>query len=121
MTGVINGRLEEGHGEALFDLGLEDNGDSMNFEKKDWDSALARLQHVTNSLGADYRILTTKNVGGDTDVEVNPKEKACSGKLMIRRRPHSVDNVIETRIAVVGNGAWAIILFMNLFSNTHHS
>lgn len=104
LTGVVNGRLEESHGEALFDLGLEDNGDLMNFNKEDWDFALARLQQVTNTVGADYRILMTKNVGGDAEVDVNPKEKACSGKLMIRRRPNSVDHVIETRIAVVGNG-----------------
>jgi len=103
LTGFVNGRLEEGHGEALFDLGLEDNGDSMNFDKNDWDFALSRLHSVTESLGADYRILMTKNVGGDDEVDVSPKEKACSGKLMIRRRPNSVDNVIETRIAVVGN------------------
>lgn len=99
----MNGRLEEGHGEAMFDLGLEDNGDSMAFDKSDWDFALARLHSVTESLGADYRVLMTKNVGGDTEVDVNPKDKACSGKLIIRRRPHSVDHVIETRIAVVGN------------------
>ena len=104
LTGVINGRLEEGHGEAMFDLGLEDNGDSMNFDKNDWDFALARLQAVTNTIGADYRILMTKNVGGQEEVDVNPKEKACTGKLIIRRRPNSVDHVIETRIAVVGNG-----------------
>ncbi|KAH0261068.1 GTP-binding protein 1, partial [Aureobasidium melanogenum] len=103
LTGFVNGRLEEGHGEAMFDLGLEDNGDSMNFDKNDWDFALARLHTVTESLGADYQILMTKNVGGDNEVDVSPKEKACSGKLMIRRRPNSVDNVIETRIAVVGN------------------
>ena len=75
----------------------------MNFDKNDWDFALSRLHSVTESLGADYRILMTKNVGGDDEVDVSPKEKACSGKLMIRRRPNSVDNVIETRIAVVGN------------------
>jgi hypothetical protein len=103
LTGFVNGRLEEGHGEAMFDLGLEDNGDSMNFDKSDWDFALARLHSVTESLGADYRVLMTKNVGGDDEVEVSPKEKACTGKLMIRRRPNSVDDVIETRIAVVGN------------------
>ncbi|KAJ9618885.1 hypothetical protein H2203_008701 [Taxawa tesnikishii (nom. ined.)] len=34
LTGVINGRLEEGHGEALFDLGLEDSGDPMGFTKR---------------------------------------------------------------------------------------
>ncbi|GAB7356593.1 hypothetical protein MBLNU459_g7321t1 [Dothideomycetes sp. NU459] len=103
LTGVINGRLEEGRGELLFDIGLEDSGDTMGFTKEDWDFALARLQHVLNSIGADYKLLMTKNVGGDVEVEVNAKEKAASGKAIIRRRPQSVDDVIETRIAVVGN------------------
>jgi GTPase len=87
----------------MFDLGLEDNGDSMNFDKPDWHAALARLHTVTDSIRADFCILMTKNVAPDTDVPATPKEKACSGKLLIRRRPDSVDNVIETRIAVVGN------------------
>lgn len=107
LTGVINGRLEEGHGEVLFDLGLEDSGDAMGFTKEDWDFALARVQQVLNTIGADYKFLMTKNVGGDVEVEVNAKEKAASGKMIIRRRPHSVDDVIETRIAVVGNGTLA--------------
>lgn len=104
LTGVVNGRLEEGHGECLFDLGIEDNGDSMAFTREDWDFALARLAHAVHSLNADYRILMTRNVGGDAEVETNPKETALSGKMILRRRPSSVDDVIETRIAVVGNG-----------------
>jgi len=104
LTGVLNGRLEEANGEILFDLGIEDNGDSMAFTKEDWDFAYDRIQHVTNSIGADIRMLMTKNVGGD--VEVEHKEKVVTGKMMIRRRPQNVDDVIETRIAVVGNGAF---------------
>jgi len=103
LTGHVNGRLEEGHGECLFDLGLEDNGDSMAFTREDWDFALARLRQAVHSLNADCTILMTRNVGGDAEVEVNPKESALSGKLIMRRRPSSVDDVIETRIAVVGN------------------
>lgn len=106
LSGIINGRLEEANGEVLFDLGLEDNGDTMAFTKEDWDFAYDRIQHVTNAIAADIKMLMTKNVGGDVEVDnLNPKEKAVSGKMMIRRRPQSVDDVIETRIAVVGNGA----------------
>ena len=105
LTGLLNGRLEEGHGEFLFDLGLEDNGDSMGFTKLDWDFALARLQQAVGSLSADCKLLLTRNVGGELEVEnVSAQETAVSGKMIVRRRPHSVDDVIETRIAVVGNG-----------------
>lgn len=101
----INGRLTEGHGEALFDLGFEDSGESMNLTKGDWDFALARLQQAADSVRADCKILMTRNVGGGEDVgPTSSKDKAVSGKLMIRRRPEQIDDVIETRIAVVGNG-----------------
>ncbi|KAF1835578.1 GTP-binding protein 1 [Decorospora gaudefroyi] len=100
----IKERLAEGHGEALFDVGLQDNGDSMGFTKENWDFALARIRTVGEQIKADYKLLMTRNVGGD--VEVGPrdaKDTAYSGKMILRRRPESVDDVIETRIAVVGN------------------
>ncbi|KAH8724071.1 P-loop containing nucleoside triphosphate hydrolase protein [Phaeosphaeriaceae sp. PMI808] len=100
----IKERLVEGHGEALFDVGLENNGESMGFSKEDWDFALGRIEAACEQLGADYKLLMTRNVGGD--VEVGPrdaKEIGASGNLILRQRPESVDDVIETRIAVVGN------------------
>jgi hypothetical protein len=109
LTDHVQARLVEGHGEALFDLGLEDNGDSMGFTKEEWDVALKRLEGVVEELKADMKLLITRNVGvvGENEIEVgslNAKEKGASGKLILRKRPESVDDVIETRIAVVGNG-----------------
>lgn len=102
----VKGRLNEGHGEALFDVGLEDSGDSMSFSKEDWEVALKRLEAACEIIKADYKLLMTRNVG-EGDLEVGPrdaKDTGASGKLILRRRPETVDDVIETRIAVVGNG-----------------
>ncbi|KAF2000863.1 hypothetical protein P154DRAFT_563028 [Amniculicola lignicola CBS 123094] len=100
----VRGRLDEGHGETLFDLGLEDSGESMNFSEEEWAGALARLTDACEVVKADYKMLMTRNVGGDVEVgPVNAKEKGLCGKMILRRRPESVDDVIETRIAVVGN------------------
>jgi GTPase len=105
----IDGRLEEGHGEFVFDLGLEDNGDPMGFTKENWDFALKRAEEVANKSGADIRVLITRNVGGDLETDApaeangHSKESACSGKVLIRSRPTDISSVIETRIAVVGN------------------
>jgi GTPase len=109
LSDYVQARLVEGHGEALFDLGLEDNGDSMGFTKEEWDIALKRLEDVVEELKADMKLLMTRNVGvvGEGEIEVGPlnaKEKGACGKLILRKRPESVDDVIETRIAVVGNG-----------------
>lgn len=104
LANHVNARLLEGHGEALFDLGLENNGDSMGFSKDNWDYALARLEKAAADVNADCSLLMTRNVGGDVDVgPANPKDTSLSGKLIIRHKPESVDDVIETRIAVVGN------------------
>jgi GTPase len=102
---IIEGRILEGHGECLFDLGLEDNGDSQALSEKEWEAALARLQGVLKTIEADWKILMTKNVP-DSTVDVgneNRREPGCVGKMMIRRQPKSIDDTIETRIAVVGN------------------
>jgi GTPase len=101
----IKERLAEGHGECLFDVGQEDSGDSMGFTKENWEFALERIRTVGEQIKADYKLLMTRNVGGE--VEVGPrdaKDTGYSGRMILRRRPESVDDVIETRIAVVGNG-----------------
>jgi GTPase len=103
LTGLLQARLDAGHGETLFDLGLEDNGDSMAFNKPQWDTALARVVDASHSLKSDVRILLTYNVGGSVEAAKNPKDDACHGKLLIRQTPESPEDVIETRIAVVGN------------------
>jgi GTPase len=102
---IIEGRLLSGHGECLFDVGLEDNGDSQALSQAEWEAALARLQGVLKTLEADWKILMTKNVP-DSPVDVgneNKREPGCVGKMMIRRQPKSIDDTIETRVAVVGN------------------
>ena len=105
LTNLLQSRICEGHGETLFDLGQEDNGESMVFSKEQWDFALDRVRRAAEVLKADCRILMTRNVGGPEEAEsVNEKEKGAMGKIMIRQRPETVEDVIETRIAVVGNG-----------------
>ncbi|KAK6433797.1 hypothetical protein LTR95_010026 [Oleoguttula sp. CCFEE 5521] len=105
LRSLIEARLDEGHGECLFDVGLEDSGDSQNLSETEWDAALARIRTLLDLLKADWKILMTKNVPGSTvDVGNETKrEKGCVGKVMIRRRPRDLDDTIETRIAVVGN------------------
>lgn len=105
LQSLLESRLDEGHGECLFDVGLEDNGDSQGLTETEWEAALARLHQVLEVLKADWKILMTKNVE-KSQVDVGnelKRETGCVGKLMVRRRPENVDDTIETRIAVVGN------------------
>lgn len=107
LSEIIEERLLEGHGEAVFDLGFENNGNSMRLTRQEWDLALARLVDISKKSHADCDVLLTKGVGGEAEAEStsNGKEvKDCTGKILIRQTPASVEDVIETRIAVVGNG-----------------
>ena len=102
---VLQKRMLEGNGETLFDLGQQDHGESMSFSKEQWDVALDRIRRAAKTLEADCQILMTRNVDGSSDVDpINEKDKSCSGKIMIRQEPKTPEDVIETRIAVVGNG-----------------
>jgi GTPase len=104
LQALLQNRLDEGHGETLFDLGLEDNGESMAFDLDQWNTALARLCEAAKKLRADVRVLLTHNVGGAEEGETKKdKDKSCTGKLLVRQHPSNPEEVIETRIAVVGN------------------
>lgn len=104
LTGLLQARIDEGHGETLFNLGVEDGGELMGFNKEQWDRALARITEAAHALKADVSVLLSYNVGGPLEAE-NPaaKGEACHGKLLIRQKPETPEEVIETRIAVVGN------------------
>ncbi|KAK8061116.1 elongation factor Tu GTP binding domain-containing protein [Apiospora hydei] len=113
LVDVIDTRLLEGHAEAVFDLGFENNGDSMRLTKTEFETALARLRKAAKKVQADCNVLLTKNVGGDAEADSSSsananatgkdKDTDCSGKVMIRQSPSAAESVIETRIAVVGN------------------
>lgn len=95
----------EGNGETLFDLGQEDSGENMGFSKEQWDVALDRLRRAAKVVKADCQVLMTRNVGGAEDVDpISEKDKSCTGKVMVRQESDTPEDVIETRIAVVGNG-----------------
>ncbi len=104
LSDLLQRRMLEGNGETMFDLGQEDNGETMSFDKEHWNLALDRLRRASKILQADYRVLMTRNVGGEEDVAaLNEKDTSCTGKVMIRQKPDTPEDVIETRIAVVGN------------------
>lgn len=70
-----------------------DDGAPMYLVKDDYQKALATIGTIAADLGADYAV-------------VDEREKPDQGiltNLMIRRRPKTVEDLLEIRIAVVGN------------------
>lgn len=119
LVNIVDERLKEGHGEAIFDVGFENNNEPMRLTKPEWEKALARLKYAARQLRSDCDTLLTKNIGGDKEAESmlagKDKDKDCSGKVLIRQNPSTAENVIETRIAVVGNGKSHAISRLGLF------
>ncbi|KAI8295234.1 GTP-binding protein 1 [Colletotrichum sp. SAR 10_98] len=105
LEDILNERITEGHGETVFELGFENNGDSMALSLEQWNAAYTRVQEAAKRIRAHCQLLITKNVGGDVEAPSakSGKDSHCSGKIMIRQAPATVEDVIETRIAVVGN------------------
>ncbi len=109
LVALLEGRIAEGHGETVFEIGFENNGDSMALTREEWDVAMKRLVEAAKNVRSDCHVLLTKHVGGEAEAEstatatVSEKDKECSGKILIRQNPATVEDVIETRIAVVGN------------------
>jgi GTPase len=104
LVNVLEARLEEGHGEMVFEVGFENNGDSMALTKDEWDSAMKLLVLAAGKLRAHCQVLLSIGVGGEVEgLSVPGQKEGCSGKVLIRQHPATVEEVIETRIAVVGN------------------
>jgi len=80
----------------------------MQLNLDEWNQAYARLVAAANGVRADCQLLLTKHVGGEVEAastaDSQEKVRHCSGKILVRQNPQNIEDVIETRIAVVGNG-----------------
>ncbi|KAB8073949.1 P-loop containing nucleoside triphosphate hydrolase protein [Aspergillus leporis] len=104
LGSIIQARIDEGHGETIFDVGTEDGGESMGFDLAQWHTALQRVREATGTLPAHCRILVTYNVGGPEESKVrNDRIKGSCGKLLIRQPAETMEEMAEIRIVVVGN------------------
>ena len=105
LKGIIQAQINEGRGETLFDVGLERNGDGMGLGKEEYEAALERLEEVAKGMGSAATVLLEK--GGVAEGEGKGAANASEGwhgKVLIRRQPKVIEELLEIRVAVVGNG-----------------
>lgn len=55
-------RLREGQGEALYEIGVEDNGVLTGLSESDMNDSLSTLQRMANVLGAATTILRERTL-----------------------------------------------------------
>lgn len=90
-------RLQEGEGEAIYEIGVEDNGMFVGLTKEELDSSLNTLNVMASKLGAHTTLLRRPFV------EDNGKVPRRQGAEVLVRRVPDDQQFIDIRLAVLGN------------------
>ncbi|KAH0602791.1 uncharacterized protein H6S33_008441 [Morchella sextelata] len=99
---LIASRIAEGRGETLFDVGLDNTTEEpMGFTKEEYELAMKSVKAAVLELKASITVLITHNLG--LDGEEPSDDKGASSMLLIRKQPESLEDLLEIRVAVVGN------------------
>mmetsp|Transcript_521 Transcript_521/g.1784 ORF Transcript_521/g.1784 Transcript_521/m.1784 type:complete len:553 (+) Transcript_521:333-1991(+) len=85
-------RLLEGQGEAIYQVGVEDDGRVRGLSDEALAASLATLKRMATELGAETTVLR-ESVG---------REGKCA-EVLVRHIPESIEEYHDLRIAVAGN------------------
>eukprot|EP00003_Mantamonas_plastica_P033590 TRINITY_DN971_c0_g1_i3.p1 TRINITY_DN971_c0_g1~~TRINITY_DN971_c0_g1_i3.p1 ORF type:complete len:820 (-),score=334.37 TRINITY_DN971_c0_g1_i3:103-2265(-) len=85
-------RLMEGSGEAIYEIGVEDNGHVHGLDDDELDSSIATLEAMAEQLAAEVTIIKRRK--GD---------HGQSAVCMVRRLVAAGESCVDLRIAVAGN------------------
>ncbi|BFZ64351.1 hypothetical protein YB2330_005494 [Saitoella coloradoensis] len=102
---MIGERMEEGHGEAVFEVGCDDrdSGKTLGFSREEYAKAVETLRRVCEGMMPPciFSELSTRNLGREG--EPTSDGKGCLSRVMIRRTTAAATDTLEVRVAVVGN------------------
>lgn len=90
-------RLEEGQGEAIYEIGVEDNGLLVGLSPLELRASVHTLEHMAERLGATLTILRERCVEGE-----DGEENRRALEILVRRVPDD-QKFIDMRMSVLGN------------------
>jgi len=88
-------RLREGQGEAIYEIGVEDNGLMTGLSEDDMDSSLDTLREMARRLGATIEVLRDR-------VVVTEDGPRLVAEILVRKVPDD-QQCIELRVCVLGS------------------
>ncbi|KAI0567536.1 GTP-binding protein [Gracilaria domingensis] len=88
----LNFRLSEGNGEAIYELGVEDNGRKKGLSQDRLEASLNTLRDMAHELGSEIQLLR----------EADGKEGRVA-QVLVRKVPKALEDYVDIRIAVAGN------------------
>ncbi|XP_029053158.2 GTP-binding protein 2 [Osmia bicornis bicornis] len=102
-------RLREGHGEAIYQIGVEDNGKLTGLTREDMKASLKTLNDMAARLGATTSILRERLANSknkDMSTHGNSKEERRVAEVLVRKLRkgdrEDQDSIIDLRLAVTG-------------------
>ncbi|XP_014866565.1 PREDICTED: GTP-binding protein 2-like [Poecilia mexicana] len=90
-------RLQEGRGEAVYQIGVEDNGLLVGLTEADMKGSLKTLKRMAEKVGADITLLREREV--DYGLDRNIRKIA---EVLVRKVPDD-QQFLDLRVAVLGN------------------
>ncbi|KAK0134073.1 GTP-binding protein 2 [Merluccius polli] len=90
-------RLQEGGGEAVYQIGVEDNGMLVGLSQDDMKASLHTLQRMAEKVGADITVLREREVEYDLD-----RTSRKITEVLVRKVPDD-QQFLDLRVAVLGN------------------
>ncbi|KAJ3068806.1 GTP binding protein, partial [Quaeritorhiza haematococci] len=105
-------RLAEGHGEAIYELGVSDNGALVGLTPEDLEASLTTLRRMGNVLKADVSIIRERLVSGEVidnsyrglasppPRQINAVRKVA--EVLVRKCLTDDHHFLEIRVAIVG-------------------
>ncbi|KAH9489526.1 GTP binding protein [Bulinus truncatus] len=88
-------RLEEGHGEAIYEIGVEDSGFLTGLSDTELEASLSTLKKMADRLGASIEVLREK-----VTEDVGERKRAM--EVLVRKVPDD-QQFIDLKLAVLGN------------------
>ncbi|XP_051939904.1 GTP-binding protein 2-like isoform X2 [Hippocampus zosterae] len=88
-------RLQEGRGEAVYQIGVEDNGLLVGLSQADMTASIGTLRQMADKVGADITLLRERRVDSDGG------ERRIA-EVLVRKVPDD-QQFLDLRVAVLGN------------------
>ena len=85
----MNFRLSEGNGEAIYELGVEDNGRKKGLSPTNLSASLETLRRMAQELGAEIQVLR----------EADGKQGRVT-QFLVRKVPKALGDYVDIRVAV---------------------
>ncbi|KAI0984168.1 hypothetical protein GJ496_009607 [Pomphorhynchus laevis] len=97
LTTQMKWRLEEGNGVALYELGVEDNGNVIGLAAAEFNSSLKTMNSMVDKLNARMDIIKIKRMHCSGNVIL------FAAEVLVHLSHHITTDICEIRIAFIGS------------------